>query len=147
MPIPKILDWSDDSSNSIGSEYIIMEHAAGVQLLEKWPEMSPGQQIRCIEAICGSIEQVAKIDFPAYGSLYYADGPVHHNSTLPFPEGFVIGPHCSPTYWDGNVGEERRYDIVKPNRGPCESCCAVNVYRRWLTYLRVPSRRILRRTH
>ena len=28
-----ILDWSDNSSNPIGSEYIIMEHAAGVQLL------------------------------------------------------------------------------------------------------------------
>ncbi|EDN03226.1 predicted protein [Histoplasma mississippiense (nom. inval.)] len=32
IPIPPILDWSNDSTNSIGSEYIIMEHAAGVQL-------------------------------------------------------------------------------------------------------------------
>ncbi|KAI2794253.1 hypothetical protein POX_a00845 [Penicillium oxalicum] len=30
IPIPKILDWSDDAVNSIGSEYIIMDHAAGI---------------------------------------------------------------------------------------------------------------------
>jgi hypothetical protein len=34
IPIPKVLDWSDDDS-SIGTEYIIMEHVAGVQLYEK----------------------------------------------------------------------------------------------------------------
>ncbi|KAI9759312.1 MAG: hypothetical protein M4579_002441 [Chaenotheca gracillima] len=30
IPIPKIIDWSDDPSNEVGSEYIIMEHAVGV---------------------------------------------------------------------------------------------------------------------
>jgi hypothetical protein len=32
IPIPKILDWSDDAANSIGSEYIVIDHAAGIQL-------------------------------------------------------------------------------------------------------------------
>ncbi len=40
VPTPKILDWSDDPLNAIGSEYIIMEHAASVQLHQKWPKMS-----------------------------------------------------------------------------------------------------------
>ena len=35
IPIPKILDWSDDAANSVGSEYIIIEHIAGVQLQQK----------------------------------------------------------------------------------------------------------------
>jgi hypothetical protein len=39
IPVPKVLDWSDDDS-SIGTEYIIMEHAAGVQMHGKWPSMS-----------------------------------------------------------------------------------------------------------
>ncbi|GAQ38341.1 phosphotransferase enzyme family protein [Aspergillus niger] len=42
VPIPKILDWSNDATsidNPIGSEYIIMEHATGVQLHKKWHEM------------------------------------------------------------------------------------------------------------
>ncbi|RMD41183.1 hypothetical protein DV735_g3962, partial [Chaetothyriales sp. CBS 134920] len=33
IPVPKVLDWSDDAT-SIGTEYIIMEHAPGVQLHE-----------------------------------------------------------------------------------------------------------------
>ncbi|PGH11609.1 hypothetical protein AJ79_04749 [Helicocarpus griseus UAMH5409] len=32
IPIPAILDWSDDLTNPIGSAYIIMEHAGGVPL-------------------------------------------------------------------------------------------------------------------
>ena len=28
MPVPKIFDWSDDSSIATGSEYIIMDHLA-----------------------------------------------------------------------------------------------------------------------
>ncbi|KAJ5826908.1 hypothetical protein N7447_003671 [Penicillium robsamsonii] len=32
IPIPEILDWSDDAVNIVGSEYIIMEHAAGIPL-------------------------------------------------------------------------------------------------------------------
>ncbi|GIJ86706.1 hypothetical protein Asppvi_005599 [Aspergillus pseudoviridinutans] len=32
LPIPKILDWNDNPSNPIGTEYIFQEHVAGVQL-------------------------------------------------------------------------------------------------------------------
>ncbi|KAI9036177.1 uncharacterized protein KD926_002207 [Aspergillus affinis] len=44
IPIPKILDWSDDAGNSVGSKYIIMEHAAGVPLQQKWPYLSGEQK-------------------------------------------------------------------------------------------------------
>ncbi|KAI2962431.1 hypothetical protein CBS147323_7335 [Aspergillus niger] len=53
VPIPRILDWSDDATsinNPIGSEYIIMEHANGVQLHKKWHEMSDKQR-RCPYAL------------------------------------------------------------------------------------------------
>jgi aminoglycoside phosphotransferase (APT) family kinase protein len=75
VPIPKILDWSDDASNAIGSEYIIMEHASGIPLHEKWPTMDVTDQIRCIEAICQKLKEVVDLDFPAYGSLYFAETP------------------------------------------------------------------------
>jgi hypothetical protein len=74
IPIPQILDWSDDL-NAIGSEYIIMEHAAGVQLHQKWPIMSGEQQISCIDAIYRKAKEVVDIEFPAYGSLYFVDAP------------------------------------------------------------------------
>ncbi|KAJ5709857.1 hypothetical protein N7493_009449, partial [Penicillium malachiteum] len=44
IPIPKILDWSDDATNCIGSEYTVMEHVAGIQLHQKWPYMSGDQK-------------------------------------------------------------------------------------------------------
>ncbi|KUL81635.1 hypothetical protein ZTR_09650 [Talaromyces verruculosus] len=40
VPIPTILDWSNVPSNSIGSEYIIMEHVEGVQLHKRWLDMA-----------------------------------------------------------------------------------------------------------
>ncbi|KAL9576096.1 MAG: hypothetical protein Q9212_007389 [Teloschistes hypoglaucus] len=124
VPIPKILDWSDDSSNAIGSEYIIMEHVAGVQLHQKWPVMSAKQKFVFIQAISKNVQQIAAIDFPAYGSLYFADVPIDSASKVPFTPGFCIGPHCGTMYWDCNVGEARYYISVKPNRGPWSGLAA-----------------------
>ncbi len=120
VPIPTILDWSDNSSNAIGSEYIIMEHAVGVQLHQKWPMMSGEQQIVCIRAISTYIQQIAAIKFPAYGSLYLADIPIDSASKVPLGQGFCIGPHCGTRYWDCSIGEPRYYNSMKPNRGPCK---------------------------
>lgn len=121
VPIPTILDWSDDSSNAIGSEYIIMEHAAGVQLHQKWPTMSMEQKVDCIRAISENIQQIAAIEFPVYGSLYFADIPIDFAPKVPLAPGFCIGPHCGTRYWDCNIGDARDYTSIKPNRGPCKS--------------------------
>lgn len=67
-----------------------------------------------------SIQQLAAIEFPAYGSLYFADTTLPFTQMLPFILGFCIGPHCGARYWDCNVGKVRYYDSRKPNRGPCE---------------------------
>ena len=120
IPIPLILDWNDGPSNSIGSEYIIMEHVEGIQLHQKWPTMSGKQRISCIRNIMINIGQVAALKFPAYGSLYQADVPfVESASKIPFIQGICIGPHCGTRYWDCTVGEARHYDSINPNRGPC----------------------------
>jgi hypothetical protein len=120
VPIPTILEWSDDCSNSIGSEYIIMEPAVGTQLHQKWPEMSVEQSIDCIRAISTNIQQLAGITFSAYGSLYFSDAPIDSAYKLPLAQGFSIGPRCGTWYWHCNVSEPRYYNSVKPNRGPCE---------------------------
>ncbi|OBT56584.1 hypothetical protein VE04_05637 [Pseudogymnoascus sp. 24MN13] len=122
VPIPKILDWSDDPSNAIGSEYIIMERAAGTQLHQKWPTMAIGQKIRCIDAIYRKLKEVVGITFPAYGSIYFADSSLDSTSKptskRPLDQDFSVGPHCSSRYWDCNVGESRYYHNTKPNQGP-----------------------------
>ena len=47
---------------------------------------------RVIELCPGAVE----IEFPAYGSLYFADAPLDSASTLPLARDFCIGPHCLP---------------------------------------------------
>lgn len=120
VPIPKILDWSDDPSNAIGSEYIIMEHAAGTQLHQKWPTMAISQQIRCIDAIYRKLKEIVDIKFPAYGSVYFADSSLDSTCKRPLDQNFSVGPHCSARYWDCNFGESRYYHNTKPNQGPCK---------------------------
>jgi hypothetical protein len=119
IPIPKVLDWSDDRSNAIGSEYIIMEHASGIQLHEKWPDMAGDQQVRCIDAIYRKIKEMVDLEFPAYGSLYLVNGQLESSSRQSLDEGFCIGPHCGTRYWDCNAAEPRYYHNTDPNHGPC----------------------------
>ncbi|KAH3909004.1 hypothetical protein HBH56_166810 [Parastagonospora nodorum] len=117
VPIPTILEWSDDAHNSIGSEYIIMEHATGVSLHERWPTMDLNERIGCIKSIYMNMKEVAELKFSAYGSIYpkKAAGAI---SKLSLDEDHCIGPHCGPRYWDCGVGSERCYRDVSPNQGP-----------------------------
>ncbi|KAJ5144279.1 hypothetical protein N7526_001787 [Penicillium atrosanguineum] len=116
IPIPKILDWSDDAMNCVGSEYIVMEHVSGVQLHQKWPYMSGDQKVKCIDAIYRKLKEVTDIDFPAYGSLYFSTSPLRSFATLPIEGGFCLGPHCGTRYW--NCGDGRYYNHGVPNHGP-----------------------------
>ncbi|KAF1999205.1 hypothetical protein P154DRAFT_577142 [Amniculicola lignicola CBS 123094] len=118
IPIPKILDWSDDASTAIGSEYIIMEHAPGIPLHQKWLTMDVGDRIRCIEAIYQKLKEIVDLEFPAYGSLYFANTPYITASNLALGQEFCIGPHCGAIYWDCNVGQPRYYHKSNPNQGP-----------------------------
>ncbi|KAB8069206.1 kinase-like domain-containing protein [Aspergillus leporis] len=121
IPIPRILDWCCDATsidNSIGSEYIIMEHAAGVQLHKKWQEMAGDQRVRCIDAIYQKAKEVVDLQFPCFGSLYLADSPVSPDNKQTLDEEFCIGPHCGTRYWECGVGEDGYYHNTKPNRGP-----------------------------
>ncbi len=119
--MPRILDWSDDSSNPVGAEYIIMEHVAGVRLDERWSTMNSHQHILCVKALSMMIEEMVAISFPGYGSLYFSDAPFDPHLKLETDHGFCLGPHCGATYWNCNTDEERIYGNSNHNRGPCES--------------------------
>jgi hypothetical protein len=90
IPVPKVLDWNDDDNNSIGTEYIIMEHAPGFQLHDKWPSMSPHQHMLCMKKVAFLVAEMAKIQFPAYGSLYFADAPLDPSQKLNLWMGFAL---------------------------------------------------------
>jgi hypothetical protein len=97
-----------------------MEHALGVQLHDKWPSMSPHQHMLCVKKVALMMTDMAKLPFPVYGSLYFADAPIEPSLKFGFVEGFCIGPHCGTRYWDCNAGETRFYKERSPNRGPCK---------------------------
>lgn len=119
IPIPKILDWCDDASNSIGTEYIIMKHADGVQLHQMWPKMAGEQKIMCIKGIYQKMKEIANVEFPAYGSLYHNNMGLSFTAKVPLDEEFCIGPHCGGMYWDCNPTEPRYPQNTRPNHGPC----------------------------
>ncbi|GFF63103.1 hypothetical protein IFM60648_00818 [Aspergillus lentulus] len=119
VPIPKILDWSDDSSNPIGAEYIFQEHVAGVQLHQMWPKMDSEQHMLCTKMLALAMRDMASLDFPAYGSLYFSDAPLELHMKIPFEQGFCVGPHCNPVFWNRNPGELGLYGGPSPNCGPC----------------------------
>ena len=118
IPIPKILDWSDDAANDIGSECIIMEHATGTPLHQKWLSMSGDQKVICIDAIYKKLREMVDITFPGYGSIYFSTEPLDSHSKIPLDGSFCLGPHCGTRYWD--CGDRRYYQRTPPNQGPCE---------------------------
>jgi len=121
LPIPKIIAWSDNDSNPVGSEYILMEHADGVELRKIWFDLDSDVQLNCIRNITSRLEDMTQLRFPAYGSLYLRGSDVTSaKEQILIDEEFCIGPHCGKTYWDCTVGEKRYYDRVAPDRGPCK---------------------------
>lgn len=96
-----------------------MDHAAGIQLDQKWPYMSGDQKVRCIDAIYRKLREMADINFPVYGSLYFSTEPLAPASRLPLDRDFCIGPYCGTRYW--GCGDHRYYQHIVPNYGPCES--------------------------
>lgn len=69
-----------------------MEHVAGIQLHRKWPHMSGDQKVNCIDAIYRRPKEVADIDFPAYGSLFYSTSLLDSSFTLTIEDDFTLGP-------------------------------------------------------
>lgn len=92
-----------------------MEHASGIQLHGKWPEMTSVQHMRCVRALSKTIKAMAALPFSAYGSIYFADVPIDSDSKIPLGDDFSIGPNCMREYWDCNPAESRYYQQKQLN--------------------------------
>jgi hypothetical protein len=123
VPVPKLLAWNADSSNPVGAEYIIMEKAAGFQLVKKWGEMEDLSHFDFIKNLCKVEAELAAIAFPANGSLYLRESMEAGDKYTPLasqmdPSGrFCIGPSCERSWFGKDEAEsvQARFD-----RGPCE---------------------------
>ncbi|KAI7085373.1 hypothetical protein KC356_g5914 [Hortaea werneckii] len=118
IPVPTILDWSDDDSNPVGTEYIFMDHAAGDQLHNRWDKMSSLQHLQVVQSISRMIGQMTNLEFLAFGSIYFQDAPLDPASKIELQDGFCIGPHCGPVYWNCSSGEGRLYGNDGYDQGP-----------------------------
>ncbi|KAK6007380.1 hypothetical protein QM012_004194 [Aureobasidium pullulans] len=119
IPVPDILAWDDDASNPVGCEYIVMSHAEGIELRNLWFDLDISIQLKCIVNISRKLADMARLEFPAYGSLYMRESSAVVSATLlPINDEFGIGPSCGKTYWDCTPGESRYYDCEAPDRGP-----------------------------
>jgi hypothetical protein len=122
MPVPNILAWSDDADSPVGCEYVIMDHAEGIELRQLWFQLDSTVQLNCIVKITEKMADMTRLEFPAYGSLYMRNSSaVESEKHISIDEDFCVGPSCSKTYWDCAAGESRYYDHVAPDRGPCKS--------------------------
>ena len=85
--------------------------------------MNSEQHMLCTKALSIAMKQMASLDFPAYGSLYFshacADAPIQPDLKIPFEQGFCIGPHCSPVFWNLNPGEPEPYGGLSSIYGLC----------------------------
>ncbi|KAI2821205.1 hypothetical protein CBS147343_7944 [Aspergillus niger] len=107
MVVCKVLGWSSDSSNPVGSEYILMEKAHGKQLVDVWGEMNQLQQFRLVQCLVQLESQLAALEFPAYGNLYFRRlGPQESVRTVPIDDEYCVGPAYSAS-WFPQLGEGR----------------------------------------
>ncbi|KZF23975.1 hypothetical protein L228DRAFT_86005 [Xylona heveae TC161] len=107
IPVPRVLSWSSDRSNPVGSEYIIMEKAAGIPLFQQWGVMKEFEKLELIKNLTRLEAQLSGISFPSYGSLYLrgsARHSKHHilDESIDPSNSFCIGPSCDRSF-DSNT--------------------------------------------
>ncbi|KAE8151005.1 kinase-like domain-containing protein [Aspergillus avenaceus] len=105
IPVSKVLAWNSDSSNPIGSEYIVMEKITGRQLVDVWGEMDQLQQFKLVQNLVRLESQLASIELPGYGNLYFSHSVKQPSQAIPIDDAYCIGPAYNAS-WSPGVGNE-----------------------------------------
>jgi hypothetical protein len=66
LPVPKVLSWSGEAENPVGSEYILMEEANGRQLGENWDDMDLHDKLKIVEEIVAIEKKFLSLSFSQY---------------------------------------------------------------------------------
>ena len=119
IPLPKVHAWSArKDTNSVGSEYIIMEKAHGALLSSMWPSMNKSQKIKLIQNVVLLEKSLLLHHFSYIGSVYYESDVSRSDSNVKAfktaYEGFVIGPTTQRMFFQ----DGRRY--INTDKGPCQ---------------------------
>lgn len=115
IPVPKTLDYSTSSNNSVGAEYIIMERVHGESLASRWLSLTTDEVKYVMTQIVEMEQKIFSFQFPGHGSLYYKHDLNDESQIALQVEGFCIGPIAGRQFWHA---ERHRMEL---DRGPCES--------------------------
>ncbi|PLB44146.1 hypothetical protein P170DRAFT_513400 [Aspergillus steynii IBT 23096] len=119
LPVPKVLGYSPDRTNAVGTEYLLLEKLQGSPLSDQWFTMDNKARVKIMKQIVDLERRFMTIEFPASGSLYYrrdlnaqAVTPVNTTDEAPGPDDLVVGPIALQAWWYG----ERA--LLDTDRGP-----------------------------
>lgn len=122
IPIPKIFDWSSTAETGVGSEYMIIERVPGRELDGSWYTMTPKDRMAAVEKIVHVERILFAIEFPASGSLFYADSiddgmdrvEIKLSVDVKDTPKFCIGPSTEYLWW-----YQKRHELGV-HGGPCK---------------------------
>ncbi|KAJ6136808.1 hypothetical protein N7497_012361 [Penicillium chrysogenum] len=112
VPVPKVLAYSPDRTNAVGTEYILLERLEGTPLSDQWFSMDTKTRVKVMRQIVDVERGFMSIHFPASGSLYHRhdlDGSQH---SIPVSDDIVVGPTAQHEWW------YRERASLKVDRGP-----------------------------
>ncbi|KAI1908614.1 hypothetical protein LOZ12_004493 [Ophidiomyces ophidiicola] len=117
IPVPKVLGYSSDSKNSVGTEYLLLEKLNGTPLGDQWFTMDNKTRVKIMRQIVNVEKQWMSIELPASGSLFYLKDLQPPDFAIPLSEQptsdqIVVGPTAQLQWW-----YEHRSSLTV-NRGP-----------------------------
>ena len=121
IPVPKVLAWSEDSHNPVGTGYLITQKAPGFQLGKVLTKMTWRERLSLMGNMTKIEGQLTTTVFPAYGSLYFRRSiPKNSNwlllNTSTDPTGsFCVGPLCA-----SSIGTYAAHIPDELDVGPCK---------------------------
>lgn len=124
IPVPRVYTWSSTADNEVGTEYIVMEKAAGQPLQERWFNLTAKEQTRLVTSYAKIEQKLFSFPFSSHGNIYYKEAlPQNLQAALYATSAedrdgdahrFCIGPIADYMFWRGRRAQ------LEINRGPCE---------------------------
>ena len=122
IPVPEVFDYSIESNNEVGSEYIIMEYVRGEPLGTYWDDLQITDKGRIVLQLVEQLSPLLALQFSKYGNLYFKSdipstesAPHLYNEPSADDSKYCIGPSS----WFEFHDPERL--AVGMSRGPCTS--------------------------
>lgn len=114
VPVPKVLAYSPNQTNAVGTEYMLLERLEGTPMSGQWFSMDTKTRVKLMRQIVDVERRFMSIHFPASGSLYHRRDLDSSQHCIPVLDDIVVGPTAQHEWWY----QERA--SLEVDRGPCK---------------------------